>query len=431
MSVRLIDQWLTKIRTAIYGREVRDAIANGIEECYNEASSQTEAYVDSYIATKKGVANGLAGLDSSGMIPTSQLPSYVDDVLEYAKLSGFPSPGETGKIYVAKDTNRTYRWSGTTYVEISKSLALGTTSSTAYRGDYGNAAHAHAVTNKGAATTGSESSNQTPAFGATFSVSQVVSNAEGHVTSQTTRTVKIPDAVATTTASGLMSSTDKSNLNATYAHAVTNKGTATTGAETKNQTPAFGGTFSVSQVVSNDEGHVTAQTKRTVKIPNAVATTTAAGLMSSADKTYLDTAIISVSVEFIEPGVVDRTFEVNGLTRDYIAISIEPFAYTDESGSGSSDDGGAVVDPGDSGSGDGEESAADPDDPSSGETEIETGGTGEDDLIVSKLQIETGHNSFRLKGEFSKQLDLDIVFVKAGHHYNVYYTEPAEEPETP
>lgn len=87
--------------------------------------------------TEMGVANGVATLDSSGLVPAAQLPSYVDDVLEYANVSSFPSTGETGKIYVALDSNLTYRWSGSTYIEISKSLALGETSSTAYAGDKG------------------------------------------------------------------------------------------------------------------------------------------------------------------------------------------------------------------------------------------------------------------------------------------------------
>lgn len=82
-----------------------------------------------------------------GKVPSSQLPSYVDDVLEYADLQHFPLTGESGKIYIAQDTNKTYRWSGSTYAEISESLALGETSSTAYRGDYGAEAYAAAVTN--------------------------------------------------------------------------------------------------------------------------------------------------------------------------------------------------------------------------------------------------------------------------------------------
>lgn len=72
-------------------------------------------------AAKKGVANGYASLDGSGTVPAAQLPSYVDDVLEYVNLAGFPGTGETGKIYVALDTNKTYRWSGSGYIEISPS----------------------------------------------------------------------------------------------------------------------------------------------------------------------------------------------------------------------------------------------------------------------------------------------------------------------
>lgn len=87
--------------------------------------------------SEMGVNNGVATLDASGKILTSQLPSFVDDVIEAASKSAFPTKGESGKIYVALDTNLTYRWGGTEYVEISKSLALGETSSTAYAGDKG------------------------------------------------------------------------------------------------------------------------------------------------------------------------------------------------------------------------------------------------------------------------------------------------------
>ena len=86
-----------------------------------------------------GSANGVAELDANGRVPSSQLPSYVDDVLEYADLAHFPATGETGKIYIAEDTNKTYRWSGSNYAEISESLALGETSSTAYAGNKGKA----------------------------------------------------------------------------------------------------------------------------------------------------------------------------------------------------------------------------------------------------------------------------------------------------
>lgn len=78
-----------------------------------------------------------------GKVPTSQLPGFVDDVLEETSLSNFPTTGESGKIYVALDTNKTYRWSGTGYVEISASIALGETAATAYRGDHGKVAYDH------------------------------------------------------------------------------------------------------------------------------------------------------------------------------------------------------------------------------------------------------------------------------------------------
>lgn len=72
-------------------------------------------------AASKGAANGYASLDSGGKVPSSQLPSYVDDVLEFANLAAFPGTGEVDKIYVAIDTNKTYRWGGSSYVEISAS----------------------------------------------------------------------------------------------------------------------------------------------------------------------------------------------------------------------------------------------------------------------------------------------------------------------
>lgn len=83
------------------------------------------------------VRQNFANLSNNGKVPANQLPSYVDDVLEYGTFNTFPTTGEDGKIYVAQDTNLTYRWSGTRYVEISQSLALGETSTTAYPGDKG------------------------------------------------------------------------------------------------------------------------------------------------------------------------------------------------------------------------------------------------------------------------------------------------------
>ena len=101
------------------------------------------------VLSEKGQPGGVAELDDTGHVPVSQLPSYVDDVQEYASRSAFPATGEAGKIYVATDTNLTYRWSGSGYVEISPSLALGETSATAYRGDRGKAAYDHSQIKSG------------------------------------------------------------------------------------------------------------------------------------------------------------------------------------------------------------------------------------------------------------------------------------------
>ena len=117
-------------------------------------------------ATQKGVANGVATLDSNGLVPSSQLPSYVDDVVECYVVGSTPYAAdwlsltedgaaltpESGKIYLiigeGKYQNQEYRWGGTQYAQISESLALGETESTAYRGDRGKTAYDHSqITN--------------------------------------------------------------------------------------------------------------------------------------------------------------------------------------------------------------------------------------------------------------------------------------------
>ena len=121
--------------------------------------------------SEMGKAGGVATLDSGGKVPSAQLPSYVDDVLEVRDFVGgkanIPTSGltvgwlyyvtgekkiyratsatavdggstpETGKIYVTADDNKTYRWSGSDLVEISKSIGLGETAGTAYDGKKG------------------------------------------------------------------------------------------------------------------------------------------------------------------------------------------------------------------------------------------------------------------------------------------------------
>ena len=166
----------------------------------SELNSKVQQFINS-----KGAPNGLASLNESGIIPSTQLPSYVDDVIEVNTFSNLPGTGESGKIYIVRDTNLTYRWSGTGYVEISKSLALGETSSTAYSGD------------KGKATT--DKLNRIPDKLITDTVNVNQSTTEAVLNFTTYRqnaqqigrnTLTITS--ATTSRAGLMSSSDKTKL---------------------------------------------------------------------------------------------------------------------------------------------------------------------------------------------------------------------------
>lgn len=166
----------------------------------SELNSKVQQFINS-----KGAPNGLASLNESGIIPSAQLPSYVDDVIEVNTFSNLPGTGESGKIYIVQDTNLTYRWSGTDYVEISKSLALGETSSTAYPGD------------KGKATT--DKLNRIPDKLITDTVNVNQSTTEAVLNFTTYRqeaqqigrnTLTITS--ATTSQAGLMSSSDKTKL---------------------------------------------------------------------------------------------------------------------------------------------------------------------------------------------------------------------------
>lgn len=166
----------------------------------SELNNKVQQFINS-----KGAPNGLASLNESGIIPSAQLPSYVDDVIEVDTFSNLPGTGESGKIYIVQDTNLTYRWSGTDYVEISKSLALGETSSTAYSGD------------KGKATT--DKLNRIPDKLITDTVNVNQSTTEAVLKFTTYRqeaqqigrnTLTITS--ATTSQAGLMSSSDKTKL---------------------------------------------------------------------------------------------------------------------------------------------------------------------------------------------------------------------------
>ena len=238
----IVDSAMSSTSTnPVQNKVVNTAIAN-VKSLVGDTAVSTQ--ISNAITAQKGVASGIATLDSAGKVPSSQLPSYVDDVIEgYYSSSKFYNTkgsdgtysgeivGETGKIYVDLNTNKTYRWSGSAYAVISETLALGTTSSTAFRGDYGNTAYSHAT-----------------AKGSAFSAGlyKITTNAQGHVTAATA--VKKADitglgipaqdttySVATTSANGLMSKDDKSKLDGIAAGA--NKTTVDSALSTTSTNP--------------------------------------------------------------------------------------------------------------------------------------------------------------------------------------------------
>lgn len=260
----------------------------------------------------KGVANGLAELDSNGKVPASQLPSYVDDTLEgylyngkFYKESAHTTEiiGETSKIYVDLSTNKTYRWSGSSFVEISASLALGTTSSTAFRGDYGNTAYKHAI---------DENAINTATANGLYKIG---STAEGHIASLQAITKNDITALGipaqdttyqevTTSAAGLMTATDKIKLNTIEEGAQKNTVTGIKGnAETNyrvgnvNITPTNIGLGNVenkssatirSELTKDNVTDALGYTPPTVNTTYEEATTSKAGLMSAAMVTKLN-----------------------------------------------------------------------------------------------------------------------------------------------
>ena len=102
----------TKLETA---RTINGVLFDGSANITINAVDSTARIASS----EKGAANGVATLGADGKVPAAQLPSFVDDVLEFTSLAGFPATGVTSIIYVALDTNKIYRWSGSAYIEIS------------------------------------------------------------------------------------------------------------------------------------------------------------------------------------------------------------------------------------------------------------------------------------------------------------------------
>lgn len=222
--------------TAKLNKEIEERISEitRIENKFDSATDDLEGALQQEIADRKagdttitnnlnafintkGQPGGLASLDSNGLVPSSQLPSYVDDVLEYPTLSAFPTTGETGKIYVTLDTNLTYRWSGTGYVEISKSLALGETSSTAYAGNKGKE-NRDALTSLPANLVSTIASPTANAANVVFNYTGASKSGITYAT-PTAKTLTIP--AASSSAAGVMAAADKVKLDITIPNQIT------------------------------------------------------------------------------------------------------------------------------------------------------------------------------------------------------------------
>ena len=218
-------------------------------------------------SSEKGVPNGVATLDGSGKIPSAQLPSYVDDVVEYTSLVSFPGTGVSGVLYIALDTNKQYRWGGSSYQQITSGAV------DSVNGQTGIVSINVATTSvQGLMSSTDKTKLDGIASGAQVNVATnigqgTLTNTTIPLTSSTGTGTTLPS--ATTSLAGLMSGTDKTKLDGIAAGAQVNvatnisEGTRTSTSVPINSSTGTGATLSV-------------------------ASTTLAGTMSAADKSKLD-----------------------------------------------------------------------------------------------------------------------------------------------
>ena len=263
----------------------------------------------------KQPAGNYATLDGSGKVPASQLPSFVDDVLEFVNLAEFPTTGESAKIYVALDTNKTYRWSGSTYVYITSGavdsvagktgvvtladMGLGNVDNTADIAKPVSTAQATAIATakSEAATDATTKANnaQANAIAASTPVSHVGSMGTSH-------------GVATTTDAGFMAAGDKGKLDGIQSGATVNS----TDAQLRDRSTHTG-----TQAISTVDGlQIALDGKAASDHTHNVATTAASGLMSNTDKNKLD-GIADGATAYTHPTVLFqgtfKSVEVNNL----------------------------------------------------------------------------------------------------------------------
>lgn len=245
-------------------------------------ANQTSNYVKQKLIEldeSKGAPNGIATLDDSGRVPSAQLPSYVDDVLEFNTKNDFPITGESSKIYIDKSTEKTYRWSGSIYIEISKSLTLGETSSTAYAGDKGKK-NAEDI-NKLNTTINSlpiklveEISYSSTETSATLDINTYQKTIDNTYTNKGINKINIPS--ATTEKAGLESATDKAKLESLPENMITS---------IQSSFGSNAGLLLIKNVNKNEEGLYESSNQQ-VKLSGA--TETFAGMMLAEDKKRLN-----------------------------------------------------------------------------------------------------------------------------------------------
>jgi hypothetical protein len=216
------------------GKLVKDASINSSSfaaASHTHNFEQVTTVIEGEPTTLTTVLSKKADLDEAGKVPSDQLPSFVDDVLEFANLAAFPEEGESGKIYIAIDTNKSYRWSGSIFVEVSPSigtnLAQGTNTTTGVviTSSTGNAATLNGATDTlaGIMTAAdkikldgltnyshpTQTAIDVDTVDATMNVIEKITvDTLGHVTAVGTKTL----ATATITTDGILSAADKLKL---------------------------------------------------------------------------------------------------------------------------------------------------------------------------------------------------------------------------
>ena len=270
-----------------------------------------------------------------GKVPASQLPSFVDDVLE-GTLATFPAAGESGKIYVDTTTNKSYRWSGSQYAEIAGGVALGETSATAFRGDHGKTAYDHSQNNDIHVTAAEKSAWNGKAAGTHTHAQSEITGLETALSEKAATSHSHDN--ATTSAAGYMSASDKSKLDgiATGANKYTHPAYTAKGSGLYKVTVDATGHISAATAVTKSDITALGIPAEDTNTTYSAASTSAAGLMSAddkvklngiatgANKTTVDSALSSTSTNPVQNKVINTALAgkaASSHTHDYLPLT--------------------------------------------------------------------------------------------------------------